>query len=245
MACIVVIGAALLMAFIWTHFMRPSSNRVVGLILKTEKNPFFVTMKSAAIDAARTRNIQLLTAAGHYDGDTQSQVDAIESMVNAGAKTLLTMPNGSVINDAIRKARSGGVRVVALEGATNPPDLVDGLLAANNYEAGFMIGQYAKAHFSDCRPRIVMIGTDAHAVGVARHNGFLAGLGLQGAGPAPKSLAPPRRSCALGTRSAIAHADRQRWTSACVRHRTSTWSTPSMNPRPLACTKHSSRREGE
>ena len=125
--------------------MRPSSNRVVGLILKTEKSPFFVTMKSAAIDAARTRNIQLLTAAGRYDGDTQSQVDAIESMVNAGAKTLLTMPNGSVINDAIRKARSGGVMVVALEGATNPPDLVDGLLAANNYEAGFMIGQYAKA----------------------------------------------------------------------------------------------------
>jgi fructose transport system substrate-binding protein len=197
-ACIAITAAALLMALVWTNFMRAPSNRIVGLILKTEQNPFFVTMKSAAIDAARTRNIQLLTAAGRYDGDTQAQIDAIESMVKAGAKTLLITPNGSAINDAIRKARGEGVMVLALDGATNPPDVVDGLLATNNYEAGFMIGQYAKARFSNKRPQIAMIGTDAHAVGVARHNGFLAGLGLPGASPALASLATPPEVVCVG-----------------------------------------------
>ncbi|WP_398499290.1 substrate-binding domain-containing protein [Variovorax sp.] len=204
-ACIAVTSVALLMAFVWTNFMRTPPNRIVGLILKTEQNPFFVTMKSAAIDAARTRNIQLLTAAGRYDGDTQAQVDAIESMVKAGARTLLVTPNGSAINDAIRKARGEGVMVIALDGTTDPSDVVDGLLATNNYEAGFMIGQYAKAHLSNKRPRIAMIGTDAHAVGVARHNGFLAGLGLAGAGPALAYLAtPPEVACvgnSLGDRA--------------------------------------------
>jgi hypothetical protein len=47
---------------------------VVGLITKTESNPFFVKMKEAAQKAADANNATLVTAAGKQDTDNQSQV---------------------------------------------------------------------------------------------------------------------------------------------------------------------------
>jgi fructose transport system substrate-binding protein len=58
---------------------------VVGLITKTESNPFFVKMKEAAQAAADANNAELVTAAGKTDTDNQSQVTAMENMVTRGA----------------------------------------------------------------------------------------------------------------------------------------------------------------
>ena len=43
---------------------------VVGLITKTETNPFFVKMKEGAQAEAKKLGAKLLTAAGKTDGDT-------------------------------------------------------------------------------------------------------------------------------------------------------------------------------
>eukprot|EP01038_Epipyxis_sp_PR26KG_P003487 gene3487-4978_t len=59
---------------------------VIGLITKTETNPFFVKMKEGAQRAAKLQGAKLLTAAGKSDGDNAGQVTAIENMVSAGAK---------------------------------------------------------------------------------------------------------------------------------------------------------------
>jgi fructose transport system substrate-binding protein len=65
---------------------------VIGLITKTETNPFFVKMKEGAAEAAKARGARLLTAAGKFDGDNASQVTAIENMMGAGAKAILSRP---------------------------------------------------------------------------------------------------------------------------------------------------------
>ena len=61
----------------------------VGLITKTETNPFFVKMKEAAQAAAKENNVELLTAAGKFDTDNASQVTALENMTTQGAKGIL------------------------------------------------------------------------------------------------------------------------------------------------------------
>ena len=58
----------------------------IGLITKTETNPFFVKMKEGAQAAAKEHNVKLLTASGKSDTDNQSQVTAIENMTTQGAK---------------------------------------------------------------------------------------------------------------------------------------------------------------
>src|SRR5690242_4555663 len=62
------------------------SDITVGLITKTDTNPFFVKMKAGAQKAANEQGVKLVTAAGKYDGDNASQVTAINNMVASGVK---------------------------------------------------------------------------------------------------------------------------------------------------------------
>ena len=49
----------------------------VGLIVKRNTNPFWVTMKDTAEQTADDDNVKLLTAAGKSDVDNASQVAAL------------------------------------------------------------------------------------------------------------------------------------------------------------------------
>ncbi|MEV4235278.1 MULTISPECIES: sugar ABC transporter substrate-binding protein [unclassified Nocardia] len=152
---------------------------VVGLITKTDTNPFFVKMKEGAQKQADAAGVKLLTAAGKFDGDNASQVTAIENMVNAGAKgILLTASDTKAIVPAVEKARAKGVEVIALDTPTDPQSAVDALFATNNFTAGQLIGTYAKAVQGDKPVKIAMIDLNPGVtVGVLRHNGFLSGYG--------------------------------------------------------------------
>jgi fructose transport system substrate-binding protein len=156
---------------------------VIGLITKTETNPFFVKMKEGATEAAKARGAKLLSGAGKADGDNAGQVTAMENMIAGGAKTILITPSDSkAIVPAIRKARDKGVMVIALDSPTDPVDATDALFATDNYKAGVLIGQYAKAALGGKPAKIVTLDLfPGHPVGAQRHNGFLKGFGL----PAP------------------------------------------------------------
>lgn len=155
---------------------------IVGLITKTETNPFFVKMKEGAQAAAKSQGAKLLTASGKSDGDNAGQVTAIENMVSAGAKAVLITPSDSkAIVPAIKRARDKGVMVIALDSPAAPQDATDALFATDNYQAGVLIGRYAKAAFAGKPVKIAMLDLfPGHPVGIARHNGFLAGLGAPG-----------------------------------------------------------------
>ncbi|MFM9434355.1 fructose transport system substrate-binding protein [Janthinobacterium sp. CG_23.3] len=155
---------------------------IVGLITKTDTNPFFVKMKEGAQHRAKLKGAKLLTAAGRADGDNAGQVTAIENMVAAGAKAIMITPNDSkAIVPAIKKARAAGVLVIALDSPTEPQDATDALFATDNYKAGLLIGQYAKAAFAGKPAKIATLDLfPGHPVGISRHNGFLAGFGAPG-----------------------------------------------------------------
>ena len=61
---------------------------VIGLITKTESNPFFVKMKEGADAEAKKLGAKLLSAAGKTDGDNAGQVTAC---------LLYTSPRGVVV----------------------------------------------------------------------------------------------------------------------------------------------------
>lgn len=160
---------------------------IIGLITKTETNPFFVKMKEGASEAAKAKGAKLLSGAGKADGDNAGQVTAMENMIAAGAKTILITPSDSkAIVPAIKKARDKGVLVIALDSPTDPTEGTDALFATDNYQAGVLIGQYAKAATAGKPVKIVTLDLfPGHPVGAQRHNGFLKGFGL--AAPDAKS----------------------------------------------------------
>ena len=163
---------------------RPAASIKVGLITKTDTNPFFVKMKEGAQKQASALGAQLLTAAGKIDGDAATQITAIENMVSAGVKGILITPSNNSVVPAIQKARKKGVLVIALDTAPNPATAVDALFATNNFTAGVLVGKYAKKVFAGKTAKIAMLDLfPGPSVGYLRHNGFLSGFGVSGIKP--------------------------------------------------------------
>jgi fructose transport system substrate-binding protein len=155
------------------------SQPVIGLITKTETNPFFVKMKEGAAAEARKAGAKLLTAAGKTDGDTATQIAAIENMTSAGAKTILITSSGDAIIPTVKKVQAKGVQVIALD---SPFDGANALFATDNYKAGVLIGQYSRAAMAGKPVKIATLDLfPGHPVGAQRHNGFLKGFGLPAA----------------------------------------------------------------
>ncbi|MGX1560118.1 substrate-binding domain-containing protein [Streptomyces sp. NPDC055506] len=152
----------------------------VGLITKTDTNPFFVKMKEGAEKTAKAEGVKLMTAAGKFDGDNAGQVTAIENMVASGVKGILITPSDSkAIVPAIEKAKAKGVLVIALDTPTEPQSAVDALFATDNLKAGELIGEYAKAAMKGKTAKIAALDlAPGVSVGVQRHNGFLKGFGV-------------------------------------------------------------------
>ncbi|ANS70340.1 sugar ABC transporter substrate-binding protein [Streptomyces lincolnensis] len=151
----------------------------VGLITKTDTNPFFVKMKEGAEKTAKAEGVKLMTAAGKFDGDNAGQVTAIENMVASGVKGILITPSDSkAIVPALEKARAKGVLVIALDTPTEPQSAVDALFATDNVKAGELIGEYAKAAMKGKAAKIAALDlAPGVSVGVQRHSGFLKGFG--------------------------------------------------------------------
>jgi fructose transport system substrate-binding protein len=154
----------------------------IGLITKDATNPFFVKMHQGATAQAGKLGAQLIYAAGKSSSDNAGEIAAIENMTTAGAKgILITVADGKAENPAIAKARKAGVLVIALDTPTVPKSATDALFATNNFNAGILIGKYARAATKGKKVTIAML--DEHAgssVGALRHNGFLKGFGIKG-----------------------------------------------------------------
>ena len=176
----------------------------IGLITKTETNPFFLKMKEGAMLGATVHGVKLLTAAGKEDGDYPAQIEAIQSMVAAGATTLLITPSDAkAIVPALDEVRAKGVQVIALDSPTDPMTAVDALFGTDNYKAGQLIGEYAKAamplKFSGQPLKIAMLDlSPGHLVGARRHNGFMSGLGLAAAGADSSELSVTAETVCAG-----------------------------------------------
>jgi fructose transport system substrate-binding protein len=180
-ALIVVVATAIVVAAASAKTSSPSATIKVGLITKDVTNPFFVKMKQGATAEAKKLGAKLSYAAGKSSSDNAGQIAAIENMTTAGVKgILITVADGKAENPAIAKARKAGVLVIALDTPTVPKSATDALFATNNFNAGILIGKYARAATKGKTVTIAML--DEHAgssVGALRHNGFLKGFGIK------------------------------------------------------------------
>lgn len=154
------------------------------LITKTDTNPFFVKMREGATAAAEELGIELMTFAGQFDGDHETQVAAIETCIASGASgILLTASDTSSITPAVEQAREAGLLVIALDTPLSPASAADATFATDNFEAGRLIGAWAAAQLGDeaenARIGLLNINQSQPTVGVLRNQGFLTGFGIE------------------------------------------------------------------
>jgi fructose transport system substrate-binding protein len=162
---------------------------IVGIITKTNTNPFFVKMKEGAQAKADELGMELRSFAGKVDGDNDSQVAAVENLIAAGAKGILITPSDSrAIVPAIDKARAAGILVIALDTPLDPARAADATFATDNFLAGQMIGQWAAKTLGEkagtAKIALLDLNVNEISVDVARDQGFLKGFGVDLGNPA-------------------------------------------------------------
>jgi len=158
----------------------------IGLVTKTDTNPYFVALRESAKAEAAKLGAEFSAQAGKFDGDNDGQVTAIENLVQRGVNTILITPNSATgVLSAIKQARDKGIMVIALDTETDPASAVDATYATDNTAAGRQEGQYVKAILGDKPPQLLMLdGTPGSTVDTQRHTGFLQGFGLSDGDPA-------------------------------------------------------------
>lgn len=166
-------------------FATPASADGVSacLITKTDTNPFFVKMKEGATAKAKELGITLNAYAGKVDGDTETQINAVETCIANGAKgILITASDPKAIAPTIKKARDAGILVIALDTPLDPPSTADATFATDNFKAGELIGEWAKGKLGDkakdAKIAFLDLAVAQPTVGVLRDQGFMKGFGI-------------------------------------------------------------------
>jgi fructose transport system substrate-binding protein len=179
------------------------------LITKNNTNPFFVKMKQGAEEAAKAAGIELQSLAGEKDGDASPQITAIENCVAAGVKGILITPSNDSVAPALKAARAAGILVISLDTPLGDSDAQDMTFATDNFEAGLLIGKWAKATMGDkakdAKIAMLNINKDNISVDVLRDTGFLTGFGIEV--PNPKILGSETDPRVVGHESALGSAE--------------------------------------
>jgi len=190
----------------------------VALVLKTFSNPYFVSMEKSAKADAAARGVDLTVSAGTTDGDTSTQITAIDNAIAAGDAGVVITPNGNAVNSALTKARAAGLYTIALDTAPIPPSTVNITYATDNTAAGKLDGLWAAAKLKGKSADIALLdlfNNQVVSVDVDRDHGFLEGMGIPVGSPGINGKEPAsgrytggtggtyKISCQLPTQGAI------------------------------------------
>lgn len=156
---------------------------VMELIVKENINPFWVWMIEGAEARAAELGVTDFNACwGEIDPDPEGQTTCIENALARGATTILIAPANAGVTPAIDLARENGAVVIALDTAPVPPEAATVTFATDNFEAGLLIGQWAKAKLgdaaADAKIGFINIDPSQPVVGVKRNQGFMQGFGI-------------------------------------------------------------------
>jgi fructose transport system substrate-binding protein len=158
------------------------------LITKTDTNPFFVKMKEGAEAKAAELGVSLRSYAGRIDGDVESQVIAMETCIADGVDGILITPSDtSGMVGVVEQARDAGILVIALDTPFEPIDAADATFATDNFRAGELIGEWARARLGDdaeeARIAFLNLNPSQPSVDVLRNQGFMTGFGIDTGNP--------------------------------------------------------------
>lgn len=165
----------------------------VALILSTYINPYWIYMHKATEAEAKKLGVELTFEAGQTEGDTSSQITAIDNAIAAGDQGIIIRANGPAVNSALNQAEKAGITVLAVDTVPTPANIVKMTYATDNYLAGQLIGRYVE-HRLNAKPAVIALLDDVTnevlTVDVDRNHGFLNGMGIPVGKPNINGFAP-------------------------------------------------------
>ncbi len=162
----------------------PASHaRSACLIVTNEEHPFFAKMEEAAEEFSREIGVSFYQYTGKSDRDNEGQVWAVNECIGDRVDGILIAPaNPKAIIPSIRRAREAEILVIAVDSPLSPPDEADSTIMTDNFQAGYLVGQWARGSLGDraraARIAMLNLAVQQPLADVERNQGFLHGFGI-------------------------------------------------------------------
>jgi ribose transport system substrate-binding protein len=147
-----------------------TSKPKIGLALSTLNNPFFVTLKNGADQAASSGGAQLVVADGQ--NDNARQADEVSTFITQQVKVIIVNPTDSdAVVPSVTKANQAKIPVIAVDRKSNGGTLAS-FIASNNVEAGKLGAQELLKTVSQGAKVAMLVGVPGASAAVDRGKGF-------------------------------------------------------------------------
>ena len=139
----VALAAVGVLIVILAYFLfRPSEEptQKLGLSLSTLNNPFFVTLKEGAEEAADNANVELIVV--DSQDDSAKEATNIEDLIQQGVDAILVNPtDADAVVPSIQKANEAGIPVFTIDRGANGGVVVSHI-ASDNVAGGALAGKF-------------------------------------------------------------------------------------------------------
>jgi len=142
----------------------------LGLSISTLNNPFFVSLRDGAKEAAEEHDVNLVVADGQ--DSVSKQMSDIENLVSRGVDAILiNATDGEAVVPAVEEANDAGIPVLAIDRGISGGEVAI-YVASNNVTGGKMAAHYTAAKMA-LQGKIVMLeGIPGTSAARERGQGF-------------------------------------------------------------------------
>ncbi|MGL4392796.1 MAG: ribose ABC transporter substrate-binding protein RbsB [Fusobacteriaceae bacterium] len=130
----------LLSLFVGIFYSLEAANGKIGLVVSTQNNPFFVTLKDGASKKAKELGYDLVVL--DSQNDPSKELGNVEDLLVKGIDVLLINPTDSdAVGSAIKAANKAKIPVVTLDRGANSGTVVSHI-ASDNVAGGKLAGEF-------------------------------------------------------------------------------------------------------
>ncbi|ADA67855.1 MULTISPECIES: ribose ABC transporter substrate-binding protein RbsB [Thermotoga] len=159
-----------LLALVLVFGVAFSAKYVVGLSLSTLNNPFFVTLRDGAVEAAEKLGIELIVL--DAQDNPAKQLNDIEDLIQKKVDLIIVNPTDSdAIVSAVESANEAGIPVITVDRASNGGKVVCHI-ASDNVEGGRMAARYIAKVLNGKGKVVELVGIPGTSAARDRGKGF-------------------------------------------------------------------------
>lgn len=153
---------------------------VIGYAPATLNNAFWLAVETGVKKAIDEKGVKVELVEVDANGDQSIMNDRISDLISSGIDALLLAPaDSTACTSALEQLSAAGIPVINFDTPVDSADLVETIIASDNYNAGYVVGKDAAEKMEDGAKILVLHSPRASAC-VQRYDGFVAGLDESG-----------------------------------------------------------------